>query len=136
MVATAVVTNDGLNAFLTNTFPTELGAVLYGYMALGTLASTFDDEDTALGSECNPATQTGYERVALTVTRSPETNSIQLEGLFDLTNISVSTTIKELGVVNTDVLGEGTFFCLCRIPDMPKYDDLQLRFVVTISVSG
>lgn len=134
MTDSTVPTVTGKRHMLFNNFTSEVTVPKYGYMGAGTFDSTFTENSAGLGSECSPDIHLGYARVTTTNTFDDNVAKVTVEGLFEKENITNSTTIKEVGVTDNKTLNQGTWFCLCRIPDMVKNSSARMRVVMNISV--
>lgn len=121
----SVITNDGKNNLLNVGF--GLGGNPFLYMAVGVGTEAPSEESTALNSEVSDLSYTRVELV-----NTPDTDLIMMssEGTFLTTNITTSTTIKEIGIVDTDVIGTGIFWCICQVEDTEKDDEKQVKFTV------
>jgi hypothetical protein len=129
------MTNDGKNNLLYTGFAGGIGAQAFGYMAAGKSTTDPTELSEGLGDECS--SQDGdYSRAALANTIDTDLNRIRMEGVFDTTNITNTTEINEIGIVDRETLNEGIFFCICRIPMMTKNADNQLRIVITATVQS
>lgn len=135
MVNVEVVTYDGINNVLACAFSGMVGANTFGYMGVGKSTDTPTEESTELGDECTSA-DGDYARVALTNTFDTDLRKVEMEGVFDTTNITSSTTITEVGVVDRETLLEGVFFCLCQISSMTKSSDNQLRILISATLES
>jgi hypothetical protein len=124
MVLVSVITNDGKNNILSRGFADT--AEPFGYMALGTGTGTPSESSTALNSECN---NVDYDRVALINTPETSVKRMKSEATFDETNITSSTTIKEIGITTSSSTG-GVFWCVCQIPDTDKDSSKTITFTV------
>jgi hypothetical protein len=125
-----VVTDDGKNNILYCAFSGAVGANQFSHMAAGKGTTDPTIESTALDDECTSA-DGNYSRALLSNTFNSDYTRVKSEAIFDLTNITESTIINEIGIVDRDTLGEGVFYCICRIPAMTKSSENQLRIVVT-----
>lgn len=129
-----VITNDGKNNLLYTSFAGGIGAEPFGYGAAG--KSTTDPTELSEGLDDECSSQDGdYSRVPLSNSVDTDLNRIRMEMVFDTTNITNTTEINEVGVVDRNTLLQGIFFCICRIPMMTKNGDNQLRVVITATVS-
>ena len=135
MVNVEVVTYDGMNNVLACAFSGTVGANPFGYMAVGKSTDTPDETSTGLGDECRSA-DGDYARVALSNTPVTDERKIQMEGVFDVDNITSSTTITEVGIVDRETLLEGVFFCICQISSMTKSSDNQLRILISATLES
>ena len=130
-----VVTNDGKNNLLKTGFAGSQGALPFGYMALGKSTTDPTEASTSLVSECS--SQDGsYSRLPLTAVFNTDLNRVTLDATFGITNITETTEINEVGIVDTDTLLSGTFFCICRVPTMSKNSSNQLRIVITATLES
>ena len=135
MVYTQILTKAGIRKIMESAFINDVSvSERFGVMAIGTELGDFDESSPGLNAECNPATHAGYARVLTDNTITEETKTITIEGIFDQNNVATSgnTTIKEVGITDTRTIGSGTFLFLAEIPDMPKNQDVQLRYIVNI----
>lgn len=112
---------------------------LFQYMGAGTASGTFNKiTDTQLGSECGQG-NTGYQRVPISTDWYPDSTSVKLTGTFGTANIADASPayITEVGITDTQTpLSQGTWFCLCKIPQSIKTNETQLRVVVTVEMLG
>jgi hypothetical protein len=118
MTETQIIIDDGKNNLL-NTGFTGTGSSLansFSLMAAGKSTNSYDSDSHGLGAECTSA----------------DGNYFDIEGIFDTTNITNTTTITEIGIVDNQ--DPGTFYCLCQLPPMTKNSSNQLRIVVTVLV--
>ncbi len=129
------MTRFGKLALFRNSFLNLSELPKFGYLGVGIGNSDFTDESTQLSSECTPTTHTGYSRVLTNNTLDEENCMLTLEGVLSTANIAVDepgVDIREVGITNTNTLGEGTWICLGEIPPMKKNKNVQLRYVVNI----
>lgn len=128
MTYSQVITNNGKYNLLLTGFTS--GAFPFSLMAAGKgTINTYDPTTNALINECTSA-DGNYSQAAITITQTANAiMSIDIEAIFDTTNITNATTITEVGIVNS----EGQFFCLCQLPAMDKTSSNQLRVVVTVA---
>lgn len=132
---TDVLTNAGLMQALYNNFPGgEEYDGKFGYMAVGISTNEPSAESTELGEECNSVTHGSYARVPVTATFEPAYNRVTLEGIFEEDNITNLANITEVGIVDTDTLGSGNFYCIAQVTSMPKTSGIQLKIVLTIGM--
>jgi hypothetical protein len=133
MTETQIIIDDGKNNLL-NTGFTGTGSSLansFSLMAAGKSTNSYDSDSHGLGAECTSA-DGNYFRAPISITPYPTLNRIDIEGIFDTTNITNTTTITEIGIVDNQ--DPGTFYCLCQLPPMTKNSSNQLRIVVTVLV--
>lgn len=134
VVYVKVVTDDGKNNLLYTSFAGGIGAQAFGYGAAG--KSTTDPTGLSEGLDDECSSQDGdYSRVPLSNIVDTNLNRIRMEMIFDTTNITNTTEINEIGIVDRETLLEGIFFCICRIPMMTKNSDNQLRIVITATIT-
>jgi hypothetical protein len=125
MVLTSVITSAGKNGLLARGFY-GLSGDPYRYMALGTGTVAPTESSTTLNSECN---NVDYDRVEMTNTAETASKRVKSEATFDESNITSSTTIKEIGITTSGTTG-GTFWCVCQIPDTVKDSSKVITFTV------
>jgi hypothetical protein len=130
-----VVTNDGKNNLLYTGFAGGVGASPFGFMAAGKSTTDPTEGSDGLVAECS-SEDGDYSRTILTNQINTDLNKITMEGIFPITNITNTTEINEVGIVDRDTLLQGTFFCICRIPAMTKNGDNQLRIVITATLES
>jgi hypothetical protein len=124
---TNVITDDGKNNLLNVGF--GLGGSPFLYMAVGVGTEAPTNASTALNSECT-ITNGDYSRVTLINTADTDEFMIVSEGTFLTTNITNNTTIREIGIVDTDTLEEGVFWCICQVADTVKDSTKQVKFTI------
>lgn len=120
-----VITDAGKNNLLNVGF--GLGGDPFIYMAVGVGTEAPSAASTALNSEVSDVS---YTRVELVNTQDTDEIMMISEGTFLTTNITTSTTIKEIGIVDTDVVGTGTFWCICQVEDTEKDSSKQVKFTI------
>ena len=129
MTLVSVITNDGKNTLLNVGF--GLGADPFTKLAVGVGEVAPEKTSIALNSECTVADHGSYTRVTLVNTPDEDNFIMKSEGTFLTTNITeAGTVIKEIGIVNTDVLEEGIFWCICQVEDTPKDSTKQVKFTI------
>lgn len=135
-LSTDIVTNIGKIHTLYNNFPGYESATKFRYMALGISDTIPTASSLSLGSECDPTNHLGYQRVPITCTFYPDEKKVLIEGIFDEENIANedSITIREVGIVNTQTLGTGDFFCISQIPPIQKDGDTQIKITLVVAV--
>lgn len=127
MTLVGVITNEGKRNLLNVSF--GLGGNAYTKMAVGKGSEAPTVESMGLNSECSVA-DGDYARVDLVSIQDAEDFIIKSEGTFPTTNITNSTIIKEIGIVDRDTLGEGVFWCICQIDDTEKDSGKQVKFTI------
>ena len=104
----------------------------FTYMGLGKSSSTPTGANLTLGTECVSGTETGYARVAVTNEIDLVNKKCVSSATFLETNISVSTTIKEIGLFTASTGGD--LFGISQIPDTIKDGTKALKFKATTTV--
>lgn len=101
----------------------------FGYMAVGTGLVDPTDSSTTLNSECIDGGTCGdYARSTLSNVEDEANARITSEATFDTTNVTASTDLTELGIVNAET--EGDFWCICTFPAINKDNTKSLTFTV------
>lgn len=122
----SLITKVGKNNIWATGFYGGSGNV-FRYGAAGKGATSPTEESTSLNSECT-AGDGSYARVELVNTFETVNKRIKAEMTFPTTNITNSTTIKEIAIF--DATTSGIPFCICQIPDTVKDNTKQLKFTV------
>ncbi len=124
-----VIPDGGLVVALKRIFGLTQNPVTY--MAVGTSANTPTSATANLGSECNG---NGYQRVAVAATLDAPNKRVTAEGVFDETNITVATTLREYALY--DGAAGGNMFCIGSIPTLPKDNTTSYKFKVTCTAQN
>ena len=105
------------------------GGTPFQFMAVGKGLTAPDKESISLNQECGPS-DGEYSRVAIETTIYPDKFMAKSVGIFPVDNITESTTITEIGLVNTDVIGTGDFWCICQVEPTEKDSAKRVQFTV------
>ena len=127
MVLVGVITNEGNRNLLNVAF--GLGGNAFTKMAFGKGSEAPVAESTGLNAECS-IEDGNYSRVDLVSIQDEVEFMIKSEGVLPTTNITNSTIIKEIGIVDRDTLGEGVFWCICQVDDTEKDSSKQVKFTI------
>jgi hypothetical protein len=127
MALVGVITNEGKRNLLNVAF--GLGGNAFTKMAFGKGSEAPVAESTGLNAECSIA-DGNYSRVDLVSIQDEVEFMIKSEGVLPTTNITNSTIIKEIGIVDRDTLGEGVFWCICQVDDTEKDSSKQVKFTI------
>lgn len=127
MTLVSVITNEGKRNLLNVAF--GLGGNPFTKMAVGKGSEAPTPESTSLNAECSAA-DGNYSRVDLVNIQDEEEFMVKSEGFFPTTNITNSTIIKEIGIVDRDALGEGVFWCICQVGNIEKDSTKQVKFTI------
>lgn len=131
-----VITKTGKIYLLYNNFPGHEGTSKFKYMALGTGTNIPTEDDIGLTSECTPSAHVNYSRVPVNCTFYPEISKVVVEGIFDETNIANTSDIEitEIGLTDSQIRGEGNFFCISQIPPIKKNGETSIKITLSIIV--
>lgn len=101
----------------------------FGYMAVGTGLVDPADSSTTLNSECVDGGTCGdYERATVSSTADEANGRVTSEATFDITNVTASTDLTELGIVNAET--DGDFWCICTFPAINKDNTKSITLTV------
>jgi len=127
---TNIVVNDGKNLTLKRILGGPANPAIF--IGLGKSQTVPTNDTTSLGQECISVTETGYQRIAGAITYNTGDKTAVAEATFNNANISVPTTIYEIGLFDSQT--GGNLFAISKIGGISKNGDLSIKVRLTIGI--
>ena len=128
---TSLVVNNGKNLALKRILGGTANPAIY--LGLGKSQNTPTSTTTALGQECTTGSEPGYARVIGTVTYNTSNRTALVEGVFNESNITSTTTIYEVGLF--DASSGGTLFAIGKLDGISKNNSISIKIKATLGIN-